>query len=299
MTGAGSAQVAYAVESSYGTLPGTPTWKQPFTDIEVGSVQLSNSMTRGRQPDDPRPKESREGPVEGQISLSGTMTDTNFHELIFPESSNTSLATSGSLAPTATWYFDSSLLSGTADRFPAGAAVDSVAWNYQEGQDVTVDLTITFRAGEKNITAPSSISQPSVSNSVPWHGTSFSVNSTSVSKLQSLTLEIANMARHRAQQSREAADAVVGAYEPSLSFNAIPSDETNLEYQYGSAGATSTEDTIAKQSATLTFSNSGGTVATYNLSNLQSNDYDWQNLVTADTDLVEVPSHHISDVAVA
>lgn len=300
MTGAGAADVAYAVENSYASLPATPTWKQPFTDIEVGSINITRNLERRRQPDDPRPKESSEGRTVVSAEVSGTMASTDFHELIFPESSNTSLATSGSLAPTATWFFDSDLLSGNADRFPQGVAVTAVTWNYNQDQNtVTVDLSLEGQGGEADLTDPGSISQPSVSDVVPFHGAQLQVNSTTATKLQSFQLDIANMARHRPQPSVDAADAVVGAYEPSLSFTAIPADETHLEFTYGSAGAASTEDTVSTQSATVTFTNVNGTLATYNLTNYQPDEYDWNNLVAADTDLVEVSNNHLSDVAVA
>lgn len=300
MTGAGAADVAYAVENSYATLPGTPTWRQPFTDLEVNSINLSRNLERRRQPDDPRPKESSEGRTVVSAEVSGTLAATDFHELIFPESSNSSLATSGSLAPTATWFFDSDLLSGNADRFPQGVAVNQVTWNYNESQNtVTVDLSLEGQGGEADLTDPASIAQPSVGDVVPFHGAQLQVDSTTVNKLQSFQLTIANMARHRPQPSVDASDAVVGPYEPSLSFTAIPEDETKLEFAYGSSGAASTQDTVGTQSATVTFTNSSGTLATYNLTNYQPDDYDWNNLVTADTDLVEVSDNHLSDVGVA
>lgn len=299
MTGAGAADCAYVVEDSYGTLPGVPTWKQPFTNIEVTDLTLARNLERQRQPDDPRPKESIAGRTIVNASVSGTLAATDFHELIFPESSNTSLATAGSLAPTSTWFFDSDLLSGNADRFPQGGTVNAVRWNYGDGNTVTVELDLEFQGGEADLSDPSSIQQPSVGNAVPFHGVSFSINSTTVTKLQSLTLAISNMARHQPQPDPDAADAVVGPYQPTLNFEAIPADETKLEFAYGSSGAASTEDRVATQSATFEVTNTNGTLATYNLSNKQSNDYNWQNLVTADTDLVEVSDNHLSDVSVA
>lgn len=304
MTGAGAAEAAYAAESGtgstgFGDLPDTPTWKQPFIDMEVTDASLDNALTRARQPDDPRPVESREGNLEGAFTVSGTMTNTNFHELVFPESTNSSLATSAALAPTATWYIKSDLLSGTADRFLAGAAVESVAWNYQQDEDLSVDLTIIYGAGEKDITTPSSISQPSVSDAIPFHGVSWQLNAAEVNKLQSLTVEISGMARFRRGQQREAVDAVVGAYEPSVSQQAIVEDETHTQIAYGSTTASSTEDTIDKQSGTLTVDNSSGTVATYNVNNMQPTTYNWSDLIAADTDLTDPIDLHAQEVAVA
>lgn len=303
MTGAGSAEVAYVKEDSFNTLPGVPTWRQPFENITIGTASLSNALRRARQPDDPRPDGSVEGNNEGAYTITGTMTDTNFHELIFPESSNSSLATSASLAPTATWYLSADTLPGTEERFLSGAAVESVAWNYQQGEDFTVELTCIVadepEVGGSHGSAPSSISQPSKSEMVRHNGISFSLDSNTISLLQSLTVEITGMARFRRGPSRTPNDAVVGAYQPSMTVQAITEDNNQLQLTYGSSSATTTEETVSEVSATLTVDNPGGNLATYNLNRAQANDTDWQDLVNGETDLTDPTTYHLQEVAVA
>jgi hypothetical protein len=305
MTSAGSARVAYEKEDSYNTLPGSPTWVQPFENVTVSEASLSNALQRARQPDDPRPDAAREGNVEGAFSISGALTDTNFHDIVFPESSSTSLATGAALAPTATWYLESGLPGGTdQERFLSGAAVESVAWNYNQGEDVTVDLTIIYgdepEVGGSHGSAPSTINQPSKADIVRWHGTSFDINSTAVSKLQSLTLEISGMARFRRGQQRKPVDAVVGAYEPTLSVQAILENNDQYQLALGGSAATSIQDSIDTSSATLAFDKEDGTtIVTYNLSDLQPNRYNWQDLVSPDTDITEPVDYFLDDVAVA
>lgn len=279
-----------------------PTWYQPGIDITVSDASLDNALSRARQPDDPRPAESREGNLEGAFSISFTMTDTNFHELVFPESTNTSLATSAQAAPTATWYIEADTLTATPDRFLQGAAVSDVTWNYTQGEDVTVDLTIIYGDEDDgtNLSEPGSISQPSASNCVPFHGMNFDLNATDVAKLQSLTLDIAGMARFRRGPQRSPVDAVVGAYEPSLSWQAILEDQTYQQIAYGSTTAnTPVEDVIEKQSATVELSNTNGVLTTYNVSGIQPTTYSWESLVAADEDITDPVEAHVNDIAVA
>jgi hypothetical protein len=300
MTGAGSAEVAWALESSYATLPGTPTWYQPGIDVEVSQASLDNALTRARQPDDPTPVESREGNLEGAFTVTFTMTDTNFHELVFPDSSNTDLASGGALAPTATWYLKSKTPTSTEERFLTGAAVESVSWSYTQGEDVTVELTVIYGDEDDgtNLSTPGSINQPSVSNSVPFHAADLKLNSTSVSKLDSATLELTGLARFRRGQQRAPVDAITGGIEPSLSFSAVLEDNTYRQLAYGSTTANTPQDSIDKQSGTLDLDNNSGDVAEYTLTNVQLTSYDWSDLVAPDTDITDPVDAHVGDVSV-
>lgn len=305
MTSAGSARVAYEKEDSFGTLPGTPTWVQPFENINIPSWSFDNAMNRNRQPDDPRPDAAREGPLRGSLTVSGALTDTNFHDLVFPESSNTSLATGAWNAPTATWYLEQGLPGGTDQEvFLARAFVESVTWNYQQGEDVTVDLNIRFgdlpEVGGSHGSAPGSISQPSKADIVRWHGTSFQVNAAEVNKLESLSLTIGNMARFTGGQQRKPTGATGGAYEPVLTANAIIEDNDQYQLALGGSSETSPQDDIDTSSGTLAFDKEDGTtVVTYNLSDLTPNSYGWDSLADPDVDTTEALEFFVDDVAVA
>lgn len=304
MTGAGSATVAVATEDSFLTLPGVPTWFQPGENISVGSASLENALERARQPDDPRPDGSREGNKEGALNLTFAMTDTQFHDLVFPATSPVGIARSASLAPTATYYVAADLLSGSQDRFLAGAAVESMSISYNQGEDVTVDLTVIYadepEVGGSHGSAPgdADINQPDKSDIVRWHGADLQIDGVTVDKLQSFSIDISGMARFRRDQSRTAADAVVGAYEPTLSVEAILQDGTYKEYAYGSAGAVEPETTIAENPAQASFDNPGGNVVTYDLSSLQPTTYDWADLVSPDTDITDPVDYQFTDLQV-
>lgn len=304
MTGAGAGSVAYALEDSFGTLPGTPTWIQPGEILSVGNVSLERALQRSRAPDDPRPKGSRAGNRETAISVSTAMAGTNFHDLVFANAS-TSLATSASLAPTATWYFGADVLPGDEDRFIQGCPVESWSQSYEQGRtDIQNDFTII---GAQEIDAddasapalPSSIVQPAKDDVATFAGASFDLNGAQLStKLQSFSIDISGMARFRRGQQQEPVDAVVGAYQPSFSITAILEGGTQRELAYGTSGATDPVDTVDSSSATITIDSHDGTsLATYTLSGLQPNTYNWQNLVAADTDITEPVEYHATDVS--
>jgi len=301
MTAAGAAEVAFTVESSFGTVAGTPTWYQPGENISVGSASLERALNRARTPDDPRPIGSREGNREVALNVSFTVTDTNWHPLVFAGAS--SLATTASLAPTATWYLSADTLPGEEERFIQGAAVESFSLNYSQNEDVTVDLTII---GAEEIdpadagapAVPSTIVQPTKDDIATFAGFDFDLNGSQLStKLQSLTLDISGMARFRRGQQQTAVDAVVGAYEPSLSVEATLEDTTQRELAYGTSGATQPVDTVDESTGTITVANPAGTVSTYTVAGLQPNTYGWSNLVSADTDITEPVDYHATDVS--
>lgn len=305
MTGAGSSEIAFAVEDTFATLPGTPTWYQPGENIEVGEASLDRALRRARQPDDPRPDGSREGNREGALSVSFALTDTNWHDLVFPATSPVGLAQSASLAPTATWYIKSEDPGTSRERFLQGAAVESLSINYTQGEDVTIDLTIIYgeeidAADANSPSVPSSIVQPTKDDIVTHSGVGFDLNASQLStKLQSLTVDVAGMARFRRGQQQEPVDAVVGAYEPSATVEAIYEQDEQRELAYGSSGATQPADSMDESTATLTLDNPAGTLVTYDLSGLKPTNYDWASLVSADEDITDPTEYHVTDVQVA
>jgi hypothetical protein len=301
MTSAGAAEVLFSEEDTFTTLPGTPTWYQPGENLTVESASLDRALNRARSPDDPRPSGSREGNREVALSVSFSVTDTNWHPLVFAGSS--ALASSASLAPTSSWYLSADTLGGEEERFIQGAAVESFSLNYSQGEDVTVDLTLIGAEevdadDEDSPSVPSSPVTPSKDDIATFAGFDFDLNGSQLStKLQSVTLEVSGMARFRRGQQQTAVDAVVGAYEPSLSVEATLEDGTQRELAYGTSGATQPQDTVDSSAGEITVANPGGTVATYTLSDLQPTSYSWNALVEAESDITEPVDYHLTDVA--
>lgn len=301
MTGAGSSSVAFADEDSFATLPGTPTWYQPGEDITVNDYTFTRNLSRSRSPDDPRPIGSREGNREVAISLSWSLTDTNWHTMALANG-GTSLATSGSLAPTASWYFKSDTLPGTEERFVQGATPTQWSLNYNQGQDITVSMTLigAVEIGEGDAGSPSvpgTIVQPDKDDIATFASADFDLNGVQLStQLQSFTFTVSNLAQFRRGQSQVADDAVIGPLEPSFDISAILGSGTQRELAYGTSGATAPQDTVDSSSGTITVGNPAGNVATYSLSNLQPTEYTWADLV-AETDITEPTTYHATDVS--
>jgi len=304
MTSAGSARIAAAVEDAFLDLPEDPEWFQPGENVQVGSASLENALERARQPDDPRPDGSREGNKEGALDLTYAMTDTQFHDLVFPATDPVGLARSASRAPTATYFIEADLLDGVQDRFLAGGATESLSINYQQGEDVTVNQTVIYadepEVGGTHGDAPDSgeIDQPEKDDIVRWHGADLQIDGVSVEELQSFSIDISGMARFRRGQQRTATAAVVGAYEPSLNVEATLLDGTQLEYAYGSGDATEPGDTIDSRAGTASFANPAGNLVSYDLAGLQPTTYDWADLTSADTDITDPTDYHMTDVSV-
>lgn len=290
MTGAGSASVAVALEDSFRTLPGTPSWFLPGFDVEVGDASLNNQLQETRKPDDPRTQGDVPGNVETAVSLSFTLSNTSIWDLLLP-TSGTDLATSGADAiPTATVYLASDVgPSTTEERFLEGAAVTSASISQSQGEKVTLDVTMTaaaeLDAADANApAAPSSISEPAKSDAVMWFDTDLSLAGSSVNKLQSATLELNNLARPERDQSRFIDGFVVGPYDHNLSFDAIVEGRERRELAYGSSGATSIEDAIAEQTASFDL---GSTHGSLDVTGFQPNTYSYSALVDPSTSITD------------
>ncbi|QLH80981.1 phage tail tube protein [Halosimplex pelagicum] len=299
MTGAGSAQVAYTVEDSYGAGPqAEPTWIQPGIDVTVGDLTVDQALERSRHPNDPTPAGSREGNWEGAQSLSWVLTDDQFHELVFADG-GTALPSSAMEAPSATWYFAVDMPDGTTEtRTPTGATVTDATVTYEQGSDVQVELTILYGFEPTDVTTPAEadIQQPTDDQAFTWHGATFTVDGTNQALMQSASLSLSGLARFRRGQSRHPYDAVTGAIEPSLSTDATFTERDQLAL---AVDDTAGDAPVGKVPATLSFENGQGDTIGYDLTDCQPTSCSWSDLVAADADLSEPIDYHVADVAVA
>lgn len=298
MTGAGSATVAYAVEDSYGSLPTDPTWRQPGIDVTVSDLTVDQALERSRQPDDPTPVGSRARNWEGALGLSWTLTDANFHELVFADGS-TDLPSGPTRAPSSTWYLATELPDGTTEpRTPTGAIVQDASISYQQGDDVTVELTILYGDEPDDVTAPADadIKQPSEGDAYSWHGASFDVDGLNQPLMQSTTLSLSGLARFRRGQDRHPYDAVVDAIEPSFSTDAVFTERDQLALAVDDVDSNSYEE-VGAVTGEFALENGAGDTITYTLSDLQPTSYAWNDLVAPDADLTEPIDYHVADVS--
>ncbi|GGK74529.1 phage tail tube protein [Haloarcula sebkhae] len=296
MTGAGSANAAFALENSYGTLPADPTWMQPGIDITVGDLTVEQALERSRHPDDPTPAGSREGNWEGAMSVSWSLTDANWHDLVFADG-GTALPNAPMRAPSATWYLPVTLPDGsTESRTPTGAIVQDATVNYEQGSDITVELTILYGDEPDNVTTPaeSDIAQPSDDDVFSWHGASFQVDGLNQPLMQSATLSLSGLARFRRGQGRHPYDAVVDAIEPSFSSDAVFTERDQLALAVDDTANTS--GPVGKVPATFSLENGQGDTIDYTLTDCQPTSYGWSDLVAAGADLSEPVDYHVTDV---
>jgi len=285
MTGAGSATVAFAEESSYlGGVGGTPTYYLPGKNVEVDTGELSRSLVALYAPDDVEAQNYLAQNLEGQLDVSFILTSDEFHRLVFNDSFTG--FTSG-LANTAEWYLGVDTLTGTTERQIKGWVPASMDVSYN-GTTESVRVTLTGPYGDeaKNTSiTPGTIQRPT--GEVPGHGASLSINSTTVSKLQSATIQFEGISRLQRGPATKPLEAVAGNVESSIYMASIYDGPERYERVLGSAGATSFQDTVDSVSATATFSDSSGTVADYSFSTVKPDNYDWQDLVNNDADLNE------------
>ncbi|WP_395166357.1 phage tail tube protein [Natrinema pallidum] len=294
MTGSGSATAAFTVEDSYGTLQAEPSWYQPGMDVTVGDLSVDQALERSRHPDDPTPAGSRPGSWEGAMSVSFSLTDANWHDLVFADG-GTALPNSPMRAPSATWYLAVEMPDGTTEtRTPTGAIVQEATVSYEQGSDITVELTILYGDEPDDIAAPSTIQQPSEADVFSWHGASFQVGGLNQPLMQSTTLSLSGLARFRRGQDRHPFDAVVDAIEPSFSTDATFTERDQLALAVDdTAGASGP---VGKVPATFGLENGQGDTIEYTLSDCQPTSYSWSDLVAPDADLSEPVDYHVTDV---
>lgn len=289
---------AFAVEDSYDTLPADPVWRKPGLDVQVGSLDLENALERVRESGNPTPIGSREGNLEGALSLTWTLTDDNWHDLVFADG-GTALPHEHMFAPSATWYFGADMPDGTTiPRFASGATTVDASVNYSQGGPVTVEQTIIYGDEPDDIAEPTTIETPSEDQVYTWHGVSLDLDTQLQSLVQSATLSLSNLARFRRGGDRQPFDAVAGATEPSLSADVTLTEEDQRNLAYGGSTETRPADEIDAVSGQLALENGLGDTITYDLSKLQPTTYGWADLVAQDTDVSESTDFHVADVEV-
>jgi hypothetical protein len=307
MTGAGSASVAYALESSFlGGVGGSPTYVAPGSNISVDTASIDNFLTEIREPETRTSVRSVAGRFEGALSVSfnlgpGASTDrADFHELIFngtDGSGNDTLATG--LPPSAEWYLGTDFERGgsisTAERVAKGWVCVQASVTYSEGDLVRVTLDGIYGDEASNTTlTPGSIARPG--QEADFHEVDLTLDATTQTKLQSATLNLDGLARFERGTSRQPIAAVAGPANASLDVEAIFTEADQLEAAYGASGVTSVQDSIDAVDGQFTISPGGTAAADYSLSGLKPDSYEWTDLVTADTSLTEPVTFNIDTV---
>jgi len=295
MTGGGTATVAHTTEPSLLEAPADPTFYQPGEDITIGELSLQNELERVRDPDSPEPIESVAQNFEGALNLSWTLTDYQWHQLVFNDGGTS--FTSG--RPVfSRWWIGVDYLDGTAERVVKGAIVTQVQIQYQQGGKIEISLNLIYADEELNTAITPTDIQKSTDTKV-WHDLTLDVTDVeqvSCDKLQSATLQIDIGARFHRGGSRKPCDAVIGTVDSSLTTDAIFTtasvDRLGLAYD-GSAAATSPGESISETDATLTVGSED-----YNLGGMKPDTVGWNSVVDPESDTADNTEYHVSSVEV-
>lgn len=289
MPGAGSSTVAFVPESSYNTTPGTPTYYLPGTNVQFETAEIDRNLLRLAKPGDAEDADAIAQRLDGQLSVSFIPTSADFHRILFNNGTNTGFASGR--AASCEWYLGVDLLGGSSvERQIQGWAPQTAEISYNGSTEACrVTLTGFYAEESKNASiSPGSITNNTTGNEVPGHGADLTVNSSTVSKLQSATVRFEDISRpHFGSTDPIAVDAVLGDVNESVTMEGIFEGSTYLEYAYGSSSATSIEDFVTAQNMALTLDHDTTTIVDYTFGDCKPRNYDWQTLVEDGDDLTE------------
>lgn len=285
MTGAGSATVAWAPESSYlGGTAADPTYREPGTNVQVQTAELSRNLLEILAPGDVETQSFLAQNLAGQLGVSWILKNDEFHRLVFNDSFTG--FTNGN-ANSAEWYLGVDYIGGTTERQIMGWVPATCTVEYN-GPTETVRVTATGPYGDedKNTSiTPGTIDK--AGSEVPGHGASLSIAGTVQTKLQSATLSFEQIARLQLGPSQKPIDAVAGNVQQSVDMAAIYDGPELYERALGSTGVSAVQETIDEVAGTLTFSDASATIADYSFTSVAPDTYNWQDLVNNDADLNE------------
>jgi len=296
MTGAGSASLAFAAETSFlGSLAGAPDWYSFGRDARENEVSLTNQLQRMRDAGQEEAAESVAGNFEGAFGVSAVVSDDTHGAVESDIVFNASGAFESGAANSVTIAAGVDYLTGTAERELSGCIPLSYEIQLRNGQPVEYTLTMAYAEENTNTSlSPSGITEATAGSTVQFHSSDLSVSGATITKMQEATLSIRDIARFHFGWSRTPVDATAAQPTTELTTRAIYGGETYLEYALGSSGATSSEESVTAQSGTITLTTAGGTtVSTYTLPRLEANEYSWDDLVNA-ADLTEPVTWHVN-----
>jgi len=302
MTGAGSASLAFVVEDSFNTLPGTPSYYEFGRNVSVTELELTNALQRSRAVGETESVESIAQRLEGAFAVEADVSNDvhdQVHNLVFNDAGT---GFTPGAAPSGRVYAGLDYLSGTAERELQACIPLEYQLIYEEDSLVRYVLTMAYADEALNTSiTPSSVTTVSDGSSVPYHGTTLTIDSNAQGQyLQSATLSISGISRFRRGAQRAPVDAVVGPCNATLDTDAIVTGTDELELAYGASASTAPQDSVGGVSAALDIATAGGTaVATYNLSNVTPNSHAWADLVAAETDTTDSISWQVNGVSVA
>lgn len=301
MTGAGSANLAFALETSFmGTLrdedsDSNTDYYKFGRNPQIDELDLDRQLQRLVDAGVVESVDSIEGKVEGAVGVTAVVSADVFPEVLDWVFNDGGSGFTDGLAQTGRVFAGVDYIGGTVERELKGCTPTDFAIDYNTDENtVTFTITTLYADETKDTTIdPSNIVGPTDNSDVPFHGFQLDISGTTVSKLQSCSLSIANISRFQWGASQIAEDAVIARPETTLDVTAIFDGESRIDLAYGdSTGATSTQTSMDNVSATVTLSAEGTTVATFSLPKVTPTTYSWENLI-GEEDLTDPTTLHV------
>lgn len=313
MPGAGSATLAFGIEDSFaGSVvdqdsSGDPSYYSFGRNPTVNDLSLDNQLQRMREAGSIENVEAVKTNFEGAFAVEAVANEATFNwvnSIVFNDGSDgTPTGFTTGRARSATVQAGSEYLAttGTTTKVRAlkGVVPTDFEVSYSQGGMVSYTLTCLY-ADEEDGTEPTDLTKPAGGEDAAFHNLDVSVDATSISKLQSATLSFSNLYRFHRDSDPTPVAAVLSAPETTLDTEAVFEGTDYLEDAYGAAAATTPEDRLTGQSATVDISISGTTVANYELQSVKPTTYEWSSLLDPETDVTDPVSWiHSGQVAVS
>lgn len=304
MTGAGTGELLLGREASFkgsivdGDADGNADLFDAGRNPSITELDLGRQLSRLRDTQSAESVESIAQNVDGAVAIEAAVsldTHTNIEEIVFNDGPGSGF-TPGR-ANSASIFTECDFLSGTATRKLIGCIPLEYEVNYQQGETVTYSLRMGYADESRDVTIPTGdITRTSDDSTAIFHGFELAIDAATVSKLQSATLSISDIARFHSGTDPSPVDVVLATPTTTLDAEAIITDEDKLNLAYGSAGTTtSRQDTMDDVTATVTVDTGGGTnITTYELASVKPDSYSWNNVLSGD-DTTESYTLHVND----
>lgn len=295
MPGAGSGTLLFGIESSFKGSVKNTDYYHFGRNPTVGEINIDRELTRLRNAGVIEDVESVSQQIGGAVNVSSTInggTHENVEEIVFnagPASGFTTGPATSAQVLVGAEYLDSGATSNKV-RELKGVIPTQYQISYNEGQPVRQSLSMLWAdEADGSVPAAADITTPSSGQDAMDHSFDFSADTTSITKLQSFTLTLSNLYRYHEGNQQTPIAATLAAPDLSCSATAIWDDPTDqLEYAYGSAGATAPEDSMTGQSLTVDIDDKTDTdIAQYDLSNAKPTTQNWQNVIDGESDTLE------------
>lgn len=290
MTGAGSATLAVATESSFRGGPDSNGFSAFGRNPTVQTLSLDNQLTRLREAGVIESVKTIKGNFEGAFGVEATVnvaTHDTIERWVFNDGGGgfTSGRATSAEVRAGVEYLDET---GTGEDIRAlqGAIPTDYEVVYQQGDLVRYSVSCLYADEDDSKGAPSSVTVPAGGGDAASHSFSLSIDGATVSKLQSTTLSFGSLYRFERGPGPTPVAAVLANPVTTLDAEAIYGGPGQLELAYGGA-VSSPQDRLDGVSAAVDITVDGTTVSTYTLPSVKPNNYEWSSLLEPDDDTTD------------